>query len=159
MSWTPKVQHIGNHFQTTGGQAESQWNPNGGQVNDPFVSQGDGEAPKVTLDGVTTMHFDKVVLLPAGSAPRIENTGTPNHAVLTLYIPMASSSGEGGGSCPIASEEIPGIVRVGHGLKIDGEGVLAVNTADKPEADNTLPITSAAVDASIGNIAVLLGTI
>lgn len=158
MSWVPKVQHIGNRFQTSTGQTDPNWTPSGGQVNDPFTSQGDGEAPAVTLDGITTMHFDKVVLLPAGSAPRIENTGTPNHAVLTLYIPMVSGGGEGG-SCPIASEEIPGIVRVGHGLKIDGEGVLAVNTADKPEADNTLPITSAAVDASIGNIAVLLGTI
>ena len=38
-------------------------------------------------------------------------------------------------------------------------GVLGVNTADSAEADNTLPITSAAVYTQIGNIEVLLGTI
>lgn len=38
-------------------------------------------------------------------------------------------------------------------------GVLSVNTADEPEADNTLPITSAAVHTTIGNINALLETI
>lgn len=39
------------------------------------------------------------------------------------------------------------------------DGVLSVNTADAVEADNTLPVTSAAVSATVGNIEVLLGTI
>lgn len=43
-------------------------------------------------------------------------------------------------------------------LTLEG-GILSVNTADKPEQDNTLPITSAAVHATVGNIEVLLGTI
>jgi len=38
-------------------------------------------------------------------------------------------------------------------------GVLSVNTADTPEQDNTLPITSAAVFESVGNINALLETI
>ncbi len=38
-------------------------------------------------------------------------------------------------------------------------GVLSVNTADAVEADNTLPVTSAAVYAEIGNINALLATI
>lgn len=38
-------------------------------------------------------------------------------------------------------------------------GVLSVNTADKVEADNTLPITSAAVQTTVGNINALLATI
>lgn len=38
-------------------------------------------------------------------------------------------------------------------------GVLSVNTADEPEADNTRPITAAAVHTTVGNIEVLLGTI
>ena len=38
-------------------------------------------------------------------------------------------------------------------------GVLSVNTADAPEQDNTLPITSAAVFESVGNINALLETI
>lgn len=38
-------------------------------------------------------------------------------------------------------------------------GVLSVNTADKAEKDNTLPITSAAVHTQVGNIEILLKTI
>jgi hypothetical protein len=38
-------------------------------------------------------------------------------------------------------------------------GVLSVNTADRAEADNTRPITSAAVYAEVGNIEILLQTI
>ena len=39
------------------------------------------------------------------------------------------------------------------------DGVLSVNTADVVEADNTLPVTSAAVQTTVGNIEVLLQTI
>lgn len=39
------------------------------------------------------------------------------------------------------------------------DGVLSVNTTDKVEADNSLPITSAAVYVTVGNIEVLLKTI
>lgn len=38
-------------------------------------------------------------------------------------------------------------------------GVLRVNTADAAESDNTLPITSAAVAETVGNIEILLKTI
>ena len=44
-------------------------------------------------------------------------------------------------------------------LSLSPEGVLSVNTADKVEADNTLPVTSAAVQTTVGNIEVLLDTI
>lgn len=43
-------------------------------------------------------------------------------------------------------------------LKLEN-GVLGVNTADAAEQDNTLPITSAAVAASVGNIEAILKTI
>lgn len=39
------------------------------------------------------------------------------------------------------------------------DGILSVNTADTMEQDNTLPITSAAVFAEVGNINALLETI
>ncbi len=39
------------------------------------------------------------------------------------------------------------------------DGVLSVNTAEEPDPDNTLPITSAAVASTVGNIAELLKTI
>lgn len=39
------------------------------------------------------------------------------------------------------------------------DGVLSVNTANVVEGDNTLPITSAAVHSTVGNIEILLKTI
>lgn len=39
------------------------------------------------------------------------------------------------------------------------DGVLSVNTTDLMERDNTLPITSAGVYATVGNIEALLNTI
>ena len=39
------------------------------------------------------------------------------------------------------------------------DGVWSVNTADVVEADNTLPVTSAAVSVTVGNIEALLQTI
>lgn len=39
------------------------------------------------------------------------------------------------------------------------DGVLSVNTTDNVEANNSLPITSAAVYVTVGNIEVLLKTI
>ena len=39
------------------------------------------------------------------------------------------------------------------------DGILSVNTADVVEEDNTLPVTSAAVYAEVGNINALLATI
>ena len=49
---------------------------------------------------------------------------------------------------------------IGHGLKLDAKtNTLSVDTADKMEQDNTLPITSAAVYVEVGNINALLETI
>lgn len=49
---------------------------------------------------------------------------------------------------------------IGYGLKLDVEtNTLSVDTADKMEQDNTLPITSAAVYVEVGNINALLKTI
>lgn len=39
------------------------------------------------------------------------------------------------------------------------DGILGVNTADCVEADNTLPVTSAAVQVVVGNIGAILDTI
>ena len=53
-----------------------------------------------------------------------------------------------------------GSYRIGYGLKLDIEtNTLSVDTADKVEADNTKPITSAAVHAEVGNIEVLLAAL
>ena len=66
-----------------------------------------------------------------------------------MEIP-GGGGGEGGGG---ASFEI------GHGLKIDDNNVLSVDTAPNVEENNTLPITSAAVYTEVGNINALLETI
>lgn len=44
-------------------------------------------------------------------------------------------------------------------LTLSEDGVLSVNTATDVEADNTLPITAAAVYTTVGNIEILLSTI
>lgn len=49
-------------------------------------------------------------------------------------------------------------LRLDAGLEIR-DGVLSVNTANEPEQDNSLPITSAGVYATVGNINALLHTI
>jgi hypothetical protein len=48
--------------------------------------------------------------------------------------------------------------KVVHTLKLE-DGILSVNTTDQMEQDNTLPITSAGVFATVGNIEALLKTI
>lgn len=58
-------------------------------------------------------------------------------------------SGGGGGESSFTTDET---------LTLEN-GVLSVNTADDVEQDNTLPITSAAVHTTVGNIEVLLATI
>ena len=50
--------------------------------------------------------------------------------------------------------------RIGHGLLLDREtNTLSVNAVSDFEGDNTLPITAAAVQDTVGNIEILLGTI
>lgn len=61
-------------------------------------------------------------------------------------------------------DEDSGIPAGAAGIKTDhtlsyANGVLSVNTANAPEADNTLPITSAAVNTVVGNIETLLNKI
>ena len=72
------------------------------------------------------------------------------------------TNGSGGGSgadVPIASDTVAGIVRVGENLRISADGVLSVDTATAVEEDNTRPVTSAAVQTTVGNIEILLKTI
>lgn len=48
--------------------------------------------------------------------------------------------------------------KIGYGLKVES-GTLMVDAADAVEADNTKPVTSAAVFTEVGNINALLATI
>lgn len=60
---------------------------------------------------------------------------------------------------PIATITSLGAIKVGDNLNITEDGTLSVTTASQVEQDNTLPITSAAVHTTVGNIEVLLATI
>ena len=55
--------------------------------------------------------------------------------------------------------QVGGNLTLGHALMWDKQGRLAVQVADEAEADNTLPITAAAVHTELGNIEILLQTI
>ena len=58
-----------------------------------------------------------------------------------------------------ATRDKLGLVRVGENLKITTEGVLSVDVATEADPDNSKPITSAAVNAIVGNIDALLSMI
>ncbi len=70
-------------------------------------------------------------------------------SVLTRLDRLEKYGGGGGGM----------VFTPGNALELTDDGVLNVKTASAAENDNTLPITSAAVAASVGNIEILLGTI
>lgn len=70
--------------------------------------------------------------------------------VLTIGIPLSRVEGGGGGG---------GMPTINETLIIDEEGDLGVNTTDQVQENNRLPITSAAVYATVGNINALLETI
>ena len=59
---------------------------------------------------------------------------------------------------PATTETLGGVI-VGDDLQITPEGILSVVKANAVQADNTRPITSAAVYMEVGNINALLHTI
>lgn len=85
--------------------------------------------------------------LPSGSDATVDKTVDEQGRVhLNFGIPR----GDGSGSS----------YKIGHGLKLDTPtNTLSVNAVSDFEGDNTLPITAAAVQETVGNIEILLGTI
>ena len=76
-------------------------------------------------------------------------------------VAQEPTGGGGGGSAvlyPATATRLGGI-KVGTNLLVAADGTLSVDTASAAEADNTKPITSAAVHTQIGNIEVLLASI
>lgn len=59
----------------------------------------------------------------------------------------------------IATDTILGGIKVGENLKIDGNGVLSVDTTANVSQDNTKPVTSAAVHVQLGNVETLLAAL
>ena len=77
-----------------------------------------------------------------------------------INVSVGKVGGYGGGfTLQPATDKTLGGIKVGDALTITEDGVLSVVRTDAVEQDNTLPVTSAAVYAEIGNIAALLSTI
>jgi len=94
----------------------------------------------------------------------IEANGVPD-IDSGLFLPSVGEADNGkvltvvGGKWTAQEAEEPGVAfETDETLTLEN-GVLSVNTATDVEADNTLPITAAAVHATVGNIEVLLETI
>lgn len=79
----------------------------------------------------------------------LEDLTTADKSSLVAAINEVHETGGGGGTN----------YQIGHGLKVTGGNTLEVDTAEEAEQDNTLPITSAAVYTTVGNIEILLETI
>lgn len=115
---------------------------------------------------ITSPAFDMSVsgvLYDEDQVPQSETEVT----VLTKLITDASAVIAEGLEMMGDIEELKKQLEVGSGgtvfdtddtLRLEN-GILSVNTADAAEPDNTLPITSAAVYAQLGNIEIILGTI
>lgn len=109
------------------------------------------------VDGVGIAGIEKTATI--GNVDEYTITMTDGSSY-TFTVTNGSGGGGGGGAdVPIASEAVAGIVRVGENLKISADGVLSVDTATAVEEDNTRPVTSAAVQTTVGNIEILLKTI
>ena len=68
------------------------WHPTTFQLGGVFSSGASGKTGlSVRMDGVSSITFASITMLPEGSEPEIRNTGTPNHAVLHLYLPMGAT--------------------------------------------------------------------
>lgn len=92
----------------------------------------------------TFKHVEQTVNNAVGQVVKITNVANnANNAQKILFV------NDAGTMAPLNIDET---------LKIEGD-ILGVNTTDQAEADNTRPITSAAVDTIVGNIEVLLETI
>lgn len=79
----------------------------------------------------------------------LDKTAELDDRVEKLEQGGTGGGGSGGGGVEFTTDETLSLV----------DGILSVNTADDAEKDNTLPITSAAVQRVVGNIEVILGTI
>lgn len=124
----------------------SVWSTSAGGFVDSGVSAA-GITPDIQIGTVTT--------LPAGSEATASMSGTAAEPLLNLGIPKGDKgdpgSGGGGGSGYITD--------VSEDFDVSDAGRLSLTKAEQVQADNTHPITAAAVYVEVGNINALLGSI
>ena len=136
-------------MQLRGTQGDTVRNTNQIQVFIPESLSGDAQWPEVPSEFT---QVEQTILAINNNPPKpgingfwmIYNPETGEYEESDIPIP-----GDGGG--------FP--YQIGNGLKVTGGDTLEVNAANSVEQDNTLPITSAAVYTTVGNIEILLGTI
>lgn len=112
---------------------------------DEAVKQAE-QAVKDAQSAVMNMSVSATSLPPSSDATVDKTVDEQGRVHLNFGIPS------GGGSGPS--------YKIGYGLKLDTPtNTLSVNAVSDFEGDNTLPITAAAVQETVGNIEILLGTI
>lgn len=136
------------------------------QTEEPVLQLNDGPQVPIRLradrnQGTDTTTPEATKPVPVGMLLR----GVPYtmtfcglYWLVDSYV-SAEGSGTGGGSVSPATRESLGTVIVGENLQVTAAGVLSVDTAGSVAADDTRPITAAAVYTTVGNIEVLLQTI
>lgn len=92
----------------------------------------------------------------------VSTAETPIPPTPDLYAQLLAQIQQGGSGSgyilPTATKQLLGGIKVGEDLKITADGTLSVDKATAV-ADNTKPITAAAVYKEVGNINALLATI
>lgn len=136
-------------------------------VNDGFVGDG-GEVPEVHK-GWTEQVLDAAVRAEDAAqraedaAERVENAGGGG-----TELPPGGTKGQVLGKRSDVDGDVEWVdqtggtgfaYEIGHGLKVVDDSTLEVDAVSDFEGDNTLPITAAAVQTTVGNIEIILATI
>lgn len=123
-------------------------------VDDPYdVGDLVGATDSITNISITVPVNKKIVTIKNGVVTIDIKTETGRSSTSSNGGSSGGSGGSsdgGGGGISFTTDET---------LTLSEDGVLSVNTADVVEPDNTLPVTSAAVQITVGNIDALLQTI
>lgn len=119
-------------------------------------------------DGETETRYAKTFVVRRREKPEsyvYTETEVLNYSSLVARIDQIEQNGVSDEQIAAAVEDYLAENPAGVNFETDGttlilnDGVLSVNTTDKTEQDNTRPITSAGVFATVGNIEALLKTI
>ena len=136
-------------MQLRGAQGDVVRHTNQIQVFIPDSLSGDAQWPEVPSEFT---EIEQTIIAINNNPPKPGVNG-----YWLIYNPEAGEYEESDIPLPEGGSGFP--YKLGNGLKVTGGDTLEVDTATDVEQDNTLPITSAAVYTTVGNIEILLGTI
>lgn len=122
------------------------------------------EAAKGWVDQVLEAGADAQTAADRAVAAAIHQPTLGENGTWLVWNPEAGAYEDTGTAAsrvflPTASRTMLGGILVGDNLSVTESGVLSVDVADSVEADNTRPITAAAVYGELGNIEALMGSI